>query len=79
MLEERLNQISASINVQIRPFLLLNSGDFFGNISVQKHGRLPCVRSQGIRGDVFGNCVDGWPNLTMLRPECCPNVKGFPP
>jgi hypothetical protein len=34
MLEERLNQICASINVQIRPFLLLNFGDFFRNISV---------------------------------------------
>ena len=28
MLEERLNEICASINVQIRPFLLLNFGDF---------------------------------------------------
>src|SRR5215472_7273408 len=34
MLEERLNEICASINVQIRPFLLLNFGDFFRNISV---------------------------------------------
>jgi len=36
MLDERLNEICAcaSINVQIRPFLLLNFGDFFRNISV---------------------------------------------
>src|SRR5262245_26072218 len=34
MLEERLNEICASINVQIWPFLLLNFGDFFRNISV---------------------------------------------
>jgi len=34
MLEERLNENCASINVQIRPFLLLNFGDFFRNISV---------------------------------------------
>lgn len=34
MPEERLNEICASINVQIRPFLLLNFGDFFRNISV---------------------------------------------
>ena len=34
MLEERLNEICASINAQIRPFLLLNFGDFFRNISV---------------------------------------------
>jgi hypothetical protein len=30
MLEECLNEICASINVQIRPFLLLNFSDFFG-------------------------------------------------
>src|SRR5215468_7298153 len=34
MLEERLNEICASINVQIWPFLLLNFGDFFRNMSV---------------------------------------------
>jgi hypothetical protein len=34
MLEERLNEIGASINVRIPPFLLLNFGDFFRNISV---------------------------------------------
>jgi len=34
MLEERLNEICASKNVQIRPFLSLNFGDFFRNISV---------------------------------------------
>ena len=34
MLEERLNQICASPNVQIRPFLLLDFGDCFRNISV---------------------------------------------
>src|SRR5262245_38023248 len=34
MLEERLNEISASITVQIRPLLLLNFGDFFRNISI---------------------------------------------
>jgi len=33
MLDERLNEICASINVQIRPFLL-NFGDFFRNISI---------------------------------------------
>jgi hypothetical protein len=34
MLEERLNEICASKNVLIRPFLLLNFGDSFRNISV---------------------------------------------
>jgi len=34
MLDERLNEICASINVQIRPFLLLELGDFVRNISV---------------------------------------------
>ena len=34
MLHERLNEICTSINVQIRPFLLLDFGDFFRNISV---------------------------------------------
>jgi hypothetical protein len=34
MLDERLNEICASINVQIRPFLLLKFGDFSRNISV---------------------------------------------
>jgi hypothetical protein len=34
MPDERLNEICASINVQIRPFLLLNFGDCFRNISV---------------------------------------------
>src|ERR1700740_1952897 len=34
MLEECLNEICASVNVQIRPFQLLNFGDFFRNISV---------------------------------------------
>jgi hypothetical protein len=34
MLDERLNEICGSINVQIRPFPLLNFGDFFRNISV---------------------------------------------
>jgi hypothetical protein len=34
MLDERLNQIRASMNVQIRHLLLLNFGDFFRNISV---------------------------------------------
>ena len=34
MLDERLNEICASLNVQIRPFLLLDFGDFFRNISV---------------------------------------------
>ena len=34
MLEERLNEICASIGVQIRPFLLLDFGDFSRNISV---------------------------------------------
>jgi hypothetical protein len=33
MLEERLIQICASGNVQIRPFLLFDFGDFFRNIS----------------------------------------------
>lgn len=33
MLDERLNEICASINVQIRPFLLLDFGDFLRNIS----------------------------------------------
>src|SRR5215469_17210447 len=79
MLEERLNEICASINVQIRPFLLLNFGDFFRNISVKKHGRLPFVRSHCIRGDVFGRCFDGWPHVIMLRPEWCSNVKGSAP
>src|SRR5215469_18733892 len=34
MLEQGLNEICASINVQIRPFLLLNFGDLFRNIAV---------------------------------------------
>ncbi len=34
MLQERLNQIGASINVQVRPFLLLDFADFVRNISV---------------------------------------------
>ena len=34
MLHECLNEICASIDVQIRPFLLLDFGDFFRNISV---------------------------------------------
>ncbi len=33
MLEERLNEICASKNVRIRPFLMLDFGDFFRNIS----------------------------------------------
>jgi hypothetical protein len=66
MLEECLNEISASINVQIRPFLLLNFGDFFCNISIQKHGRLPFVRSDGIRGDVLGRGVDRGPNVAVF-------------
>jgi len=37
MLEERLNEICTSKNVHIRPFLLLNFGDFFRSITVQKH------------------------------------------
>jgi hypothetical protein len=40
MLEEGLNEVCASIDVQIRPFLLLNFGDFFGDIPVEKDGRL---------------------------------------
>src|SRR5262245_55409728 len=37
------------------------------------------MRSHGIRGNVLGRCVDGRPNVVMLRPVWCPNVKGFPP
>src|SRR5215813_12273492 len=33
MLHERLNEICAAINVQIRPWLLLESGDFFRKVS----------------------------------------------
>jgi len=33
MLEERLNQICAALNVQVRTFLLLDFADFFRNIS----------------------------------------------
>src|SRR5579864_7098967 len=47
--------------------------------SVQKHGRLPFMRSHRIRGDVFGRCVDAWPKVVMLRPEFCPHVEGFSP
>src|SRR3984957_17289015 len=34
MLHERLHKICASVNVQIRPFLLLDFADLFRNISV---------------------------------------------
>jgi hypothetical protein len=40
-LDEQLNEICASINVQIWPFLLLDFGDLSRNISVLKHGRPP--------------------------------------
>src|ERR1700682_698952 len=33
MLHERLNEISTSVHVQIRPFLLLELADFFRNVS----------------------------------------------
>jgi hypothetical protein len=59
--------------------LLLDCGDFFRNISAQKHGRPPFVRSDGIRGDVLGCCLDGRPNVAMLWPVLCPNVKGLRP
>jgi hypothetical protein len=36
ILDERLNEICASINVQIWPFLLLDFGDFFRNILADK-------------------------------------------
>jgi len=79
MLEERLNEVCTSSNVQIRSFLLLDFGDFFRNISIEKHGRLPLVRSDGMRGDLLGCCVDGWPNVIMLRPELCPKLKRSAP
>ena len=34
MLDQRLKEITTSPNVQIRPWLLLDFGDFFRNISV---------------------------------------------
>jgi len=34
MLGKHLNEVTASSNVQIRPFLPLDAGDFFRNISV---------------------------------------------
>ena len=34
MLDKRLNEVTTSPNVQIRPLLLLDFGDFFRNISV---------------------------------------------
>src|ERR1700692_2490469 len=43
MLDERLNEISTSVNVQIRPLLVLDVADFFRNVSAEKHGGLPFV------------------------------------
>src|SRR5258707_3238649 len=34
MLHERLNEICTAVNVQIRPWLLLECGDFFRNVSL---------------------------------------------
>ena len=78
MLHERLNEIRASKHVQIRPFLLLEFGDFFRNVSVQKHGRLPFVRRHGIRSDVLGRRLDAG-HVPMLRPKWRPDVKGLAP
>ena len=46
--DKRLWEICAVPNVQIRPWLLLDFGDFFCNSSVQKHGRLPIARRHSI-------------------------------
>src|SRR5512134_3921938 len=72
MLDKRLKEITTSPNVQIRPWLLLDFGDLFYNIAVQKHRWLPFARSSGIRGDVLGRRVDTWPFVRVLRPERLP-------
>jgi hypothetical protein len=79
MFHQRLKEITTSPNVQIRPFLLLDPGDLFGNIPVQKHGRLPFAGSHGIRSDVLGRGVDAGPYVRMQRPVGRPNVKGLAP
>src|SRR5262249_43255590 len=77
MLEERLKEICTSVNVQIRPCLLLELADFFRNVSAQKYGGLPFARRHAIRGDVLGRCHRARPDVRMMRPERFPNFKGF--
>src|SRR5882724_9998438 len=79
MLHERLNKICASINVQIRPFLLLNFGDCFRNISVLETPSAAIREKSRYSRRRTWCCVDGRPHVIMLRPESCPNVKGFAP
>lgn len=61
MLEESLDEVRATVDVQVRPPLSLGFGNFIGDITVQEYGRLPFVRGQGIRGDVFGRRGDERP------------------
>src|ERR1051325_1804892 len=51
MLHKRLEEITASPNVQIGSFTLFEFGDFLPHIATQKHGRLPFGRSHRVRGD----------------------------
>src|SRR5262249_42040242 len=79
MLHQRLEQITASPNVQIGSFALLEFGNFLRYIPVQKHRWLPIGRSHGVRGDIFSCRVDVGPNVSMLRPKRCPNIKSLAP
>src|SRR5262249_8381127 len=79
MLEERLKEIRTSVNVKIRPWLLLEPADVFPNVSAQNHGRPPLTRGPLVRGNVLGRGHDGRPKVRMLRPIWFPDVEGPAP
>jgi hypothetical protein len=65
--------------VPIRPWLLLVGGALCRKVSAPKHPGLPCVRRQGMRGDVLGRWIAPRPDGRMVRPERRPNCKGVAP
>ena len=79
MLDQRLQQIAASPNVQIQSGLLLDFGNLSRNISVQEYAWLPFTIHFSIRGEVPGCRVDALPCISMVLPVWRPYIIGLTP
>src|SRR5437588_2955218 len=79
VLEQRLNQVAASVHLELRAIFLLELPDLADDIAVDRDGLLPIGADGPVRDDVFRRPIDRIAGrVGRLRPKTGKDVVGLP-
>src|SRR5438552_210497 len=79
VLEQRLNQVAASVHLELRAIFLLELLDLADDIAVDGDGLLPVGADRAVRDDIFRRPIDGIAGrVCRLRPKTGKDVVGLP-